>query len=60
MADEQTDIGTDASGFYRRALRREIDRTAAVGVGEDSGNPLRDERLALAQGRVPQALRRVG
>ena len=48
------DVGAGARRFDRGALRREIDRTAAVGVRDDGGNALRDERLPLVQRRVAE------
>ena len=54
MADQQPDVRTGSRRFERGALRRQIHRAAAVGIRDDGGDPLRDERLALMQRGGPE------
>ena len=51
------DVGADALLLVGRALRRQIDRAAAVGIDEHRGQALREQRLAVLQllGRQPAA-----
>ena len=50
-------LGPMPPDFERGALRGEIDRTAAIGVRDERGDALRQQRLRLAQRAVPDALR---
>ena len=47
MRHELSDVGAEALSLVGRALRRQIDRAAAVRIDEHRGEPLREERLGV-------------
>ena len=57
MTDEQRDVRPEAALLQRRALRGEIDRTAAVGIDDDRRDALREDRPRLSAARRGSVLR---
>ena len=57
MRHELRDVGADVLLLVGGALRRQIDRAAAVGIDEHRRQALREQRLAVLQllGRQPAA-----